>query len=85
MTGLAKQTESVWVEAGPTKLPPSYGVPSRDSSAAEVGYGQPAHLGQPSQPSGVHAYPPPRLDEQSRSTSVQSPVVYWDQSTEQWV
>jgi len=29
--------------------------------------------------------PSPRLDVQSRSTSVQSPVVYWDQSIGQWV
>ena len=84
-TGLARQTESVWAEAGPTKLQPGSGVPSRDSSAAEVGYRQPAHLGQPSQTSGVHAYPPPSLDVPSGSTSAQSPVLYWEQLTGRWV
>jgi len=52
-TGSARQTESVWEEAEPTKLQPGSGVPSRDSSAAKVGYGQPAHLGQLRQPSGA--------------------------------
>ena len=84
-TGSAKQTESAWAEAGPTELQPGSGVHRKNPSAAEVVYGQPAHLGQPRQPSGVLVYPPPRIDAQSRSTSVQSPVLYWDQSTGQWV
>jgi len=36
--------ESAWVEAGPTKLPPSSGVPPRDPSTVEVGYEQPGDL-----------------------------------------
>jgi len=76
--------ESAGAEAGPARLPPGPGVPSRDPSTVEVGYGLPSNLGQPSQPSGVHAYPPPGLDMQPRSTSVH-PVVYWDQSIGQWV
>jgi len=84
-TALARQMDSAGVEAGPARLPPGHGVPSRDPSAVEVGYGLPSDLGHPGQPSGVHAYPPPRLDVQSSSTSVQSPVLYWDQSIGQWV
>jgi len=84
-TGSARQMESARIETGLTGLPPGSGTPSRNSSTVEGGQVEPVNLRQPSLPSGVHAYPPARLDAPVSSTPVQSPVVYQDPSTEQWV
>jgi len=85
-TGSASQMESAWTETGPMVLPPpSSGVPSQNSSTAETGQVPPINPGQPGLPSAVHTYPQARLDAPIVSTPVQSPVVYQDPSTGQWV
>jgi len=78
--------ESAWTETGPTVLPPPGSViTSWNSNTTEAGQVQPVTLRQPSLSSAVHAYPQARLDVPIGSTPVQSPVVYQDPSTGQWV
>jgi len=84
-TGSARQMEPAWTEAGPTVLPPGSGIPSQNSSTAEGGQAQPVNLGQPGPLSVVHACPQARVDVPIGSTPVQSPVIYKDPSTGQWV
>ena len=69
MAGLARQTESVWVGAGPMELQLGSGIPLPDSSASETGYGQPAYLEQPRQSSLASVYPPPRIDRSTEAVS----------------
>ena len=79
--GSAGQTESAWADARPLESYPGPGMPSQDSRAAEVGYGQPIYPGRPRQSWVPNVCPPPGID----SGAAVFPAPYWDGSTGRWV